>query len=366
MEKGKISLLFLTRYGRKGASSRYRSLQYIPGLQEQGFSVTVSPLLDDTYLTNRYRLNRANPADIARGVFRRARVALSARRYDGVVIEKECLPYFPSILERWLTYLRIPYVVDYDDAIFHHYDQSDSALVRLTLGRKISSIMRASKLVIAGNEYLADYARAAGAPAVGIVPTVVDLERYLPAARPAHPLFTIGWIGSPSTSSYLAGIAPALAEVCRDGRAKVLLIGAGSIALPGVPVQRIEWSEASEVNAMLGFDVGIMPLEDEPWARGKCGFKLIQYMASALPVVASPVGVNTRIVEVGKTGFLANSHEEWTSALRTLQADAELRDRMGRAGREVVEREYSLQVTGPRYVELLKGAIERPRAKLAS
>jgi glycosyltransferase involved in cell wall biosynthesis len=134
----------------------------------------------------------------------------------------------------------------------------------------------------------------------------------------------------------------------------VRLVGSGPVELPGVPVDVIAWSEVTEVDEIRGFDVGIMPLSDEPWERGKCGFKLIQYMACCLPVVASPVGVNTTIVEHGFNGFLATSAEEWAQALCTLAADSALRHRMGQAGRAKVDRGYSLQISALRLTALLQ------------
>ena len=128
-------------------------------------------------------------------------------------------------------------------------------------------------------------------------------------------------------------------------------VGRGSVprsTLPAVPTEHVPWTEAAEVAAIAEFDVGIMPLADEPWERGKCGYKLIQYMACGLPVVASPVGVNRQIVEHGVNGFLAETPTQWDEALRTLLADPALRQRMGQAGRQKVERQFSLQVTGPK------------------
>jgi glycosyltransferase involved in cell wall biosynthesis len=259
-------------------------------------------------------------------------------------------------------------VVDYDDALFHQYDQHRSAWVRRLLGGKIARVMRGAHLVTAGNAYLADYARRAGAPRVEIIPTVIDLERYPPAGvRPASDTpFTIGWIGSPSTAKYLLAIAPALAEVCAGGRGVVRLIGAGPVDLPGVPVEVLPWNGSTEVEELKRFDVGIMPLPDEPWERGKCGFKLIQYMACGLPVVASPIGVNMEIVEQGVNGYLAETTAEWVQALNTLLLDADLRKRMGQAGRKKVEQEYSLQVTGPRLAGRIKSIIVQIRGEGAA
>ena len=217
-----MRLVFFTKYSRSGASSRYRSFQYLPGIDAAGFQVTVSPLFDDAYLAHKYAYGRARLGDVVRALARRLRAVLGLRRGAVVVIEYELLPYLPALLERWLAWRGCRMVVDYDDALFHQYDKHRNPWVRRLLGQKIATVMRLAHTVVAGNAYLADYARAAGAPRVVVLPTVVDLARY-PAATsaPANDgVFTIGWIGSPSTARYLVDIAPALAEVCRGGRAE--------------------------------------------------------------------------------------------------------------------------------------------------
>jgi glycosyltransferase involved in cell wall biosynthesis len=356
MSQRQLRALFLTKHARTGASSRYRTFQYLPWLEQAGIKCQVRPLFDEAYLAHRYQSGRGHVRDILRAFFRRAAALITARRFDVVVVEKEALPYFPALPERWLRLLGVPYVVDYDDALFHQYDQHRSGWVRRLLGQKIARVMRYAHLVTAGNAYLADYARRAGAPKVERIPTVIDLERYpFPGIKPPSDMpFIIGWIGSPSTAKYLHAIAPALAEICAGGKGLVRLIGSGPIDLPGVPVEVLQWDQATEVDELKRFDVGIMPLPDEPWERGKCGFKLIQYMACGLPVVASPVGVNSEIVEQGVNGYLAETSAEWIHVLATLLLDTAPRQRMGQAGRKKVEQEYSLQVTGPKLAGLIK------------
>lgn len=316
----------------------------------------VSPLFDEAYLRQRYEGGRSHIKSVMAAFVGRLCLLMSARRYDLVVIEYEVLPYFAAVPERFLVWLGVPYVVDYDDALFHQYDQHKRWWIRRLLGKKIAHVMRGASLVTAGNAYLADYALRAGATRVEIVPTVVDLERYQQAALPhsGNAAFTVGWIGSPTTAKYLEAIAPALTEVCAGENVRVCLIGSGPVWLPGVPVEVLPWEIASEVHELQQFDMGIMPLPDEPWARGKCGLKLIQYMACGLPVVASPVGANCEIVEHGVNGYLAATLDEWVQALRKLLLDTDLRQQMGKVGRSKVEEGYSLQVTGPRLAELLQ------------
>lgn len=350
-----MPLLLFPKYTRAGASSRYRSFQYLLALEAAGLRFTVSPLFDDAYLAHKYAHGRAHPGHVLRAFARRLWAVLTVPRAAVVLIEYELLPWFPALLERWLAWRGCRMVVDYDDALFHQYDNHSNKWVRRLLGRKIATVMRLADTVVAGNAYLADYARRAGAQRVEVIPTVIDLARYpvRDASRDSD-VFTIGWIGSPSTARYLRDIVPALAEVCRDVRARVRLVGSGPVELPGVPVEVIPWQEDTEVDEIRRFDVGIMPLPDEPWARGKCGFKLIQYMGCGVPVVASPVGVNAEIVSAGVNGHLATTTGEWVDALRQLQTDHVACLRMGAAGRERVEQGYCLQVTAPRWVALLQ------------
>jgi glycosyltransferase involved in cell wall biosynthesis len=214
--------------------------------------------------------------------------------------------------------------------------------------------MSHARTVVTGNKYLADYARRAGASDIQIVPTVVDMDRYPPQSRERVADFTIGWIGTPWTARYLPGIAPALKEMCSQG-ARVLLIGSGPVSL-GLPVEVRPWSEAAEAEDLRDIDVGIMPLPDEPFEQGKCGYKLLQYMACGVPAVASPVGANRQILDEGVTGFLAGTLPEWVRALDKLKQDPALRRSMGEKARLKVEEAYSLQVQAPRILEVLEKA----------
>jgi glycosyltransferase involved in cell wall biosynthesis len=274
-------------------------------------------------------------------------------------IESELFPYLPAWGEALLAAFGIPYVVDYDDAIFHRYDLHPHGLVRTLLRDKVDAVMRRATLVLVGNAYLAERARRAGARRVECLPTVVDMERYGTAAHNTKGMFTIGWIGAPVTAPYLMLVQSVLAEVCQHGDGRVVIVGAQHVQLAGVPVETHAWSEETEVKEIQSFDVGIMPLPDEPWERGKCGYKIIQYMACGKPAVASPVGVNQRIIADGVDGFLAATPDQWSCALRTLRDDHGLRARMGKAAQRKVEREYSLQVTAPRLAALLRSASER-------
>jgi glycosyltransferase involved in cell wall biosynthesis len=347
----------LSRYGRLGASSRMRTYQYLPWLEAAGIDVTLAPLFSDVYV-QALQHNTKSPLEALHAYVGRVKALLASRQFDLLWIEKECLPWLPAWVEEMLLPSGVPYVLDYDDAVFHYYDKSQNPIVRALLAGKQPALMQAASLVVAGNDYLAAFARQARAPHVAVVPTVIDLDRYpvamhRPNAQGAPPC--IGWIGQRVTASFLAPYAPLFKRLSAEGLARFTAIGIDAQSL-GLPLQSVVWTEQTEVAAIASLDIGIMPLLDGPFERGKCGYKLIQYMACGLPVVASPVGVNGQLVEHGVNGFLADTPQEWEQALRTLLKDADLRTRMGQAGRLKVEQHYCIQKTGPVMAKLLTEA----------
>lgn len=335
-----LRVLALTKYDRLAASARMRFVQFQPGLWDRGIDLQISPLFDDRYLKERFLSGRQKPEHVLRALLRRGRALVEARSWDLAVVCYELFPYLPPLFEQVALY-GLPYAFDFDDAIFHTYDQHPRAVVRRVLGDKLSRIIHGAKVVIAGSPYLYDYAKRSN-PDVRLIPTVIDLERYRVATgpRPKRP-FTVGWIGSPSTSSYLDLVAAPLQRLAQEGPVKLLAVGAAPRTIPGVEVEIRPWSEEREVADLLETDVGIMPLTDTPWSRGKCAFKLIQYMACGLPVVASPVGANQEVV-TADCGAFAQSDDEWVAALRRFRDDPALGARQGAAGRTRAEARYSV------------------------
>lgn len=338
-------VLVLPKYARKGASSRLRTYQYLPFLEDQGWMFAVKPLFDEAYLDSFYSGERRSRSGLILAYFRRFFILFGFWRYRLIWIEKELFPYMPAWVEVVLSWVGVRYVVDYDDAIFHNYDLARNKWIHRLLGRKIDSVMRHAACVIAGNEYLAGRARAAGAKRVVVIPTVVDHRRYDGRLETGQPL-TVGWIGSPTTQKYVEQLLPAFQALAQQQSFRLLLVGAtADIAarLPGIDVEVQPWSEGTEAALIREMDIGIMPLEDGPWEKGKCGYKLIQYMASGVPVVASPVGVNPSIVDGAGCGLLANHLDEWGEAFLKLISDVALRERLGCAGRAAVRREFSIE-----------------------
>ncbi|MBC7489144.1 MAG: glycosyltransferase family 4 protein [Glaciimonas sp.] len=353
-----MRVLALPRYSRLGASSRMRFYQYLPSLESAGIDVTVSPLFSDDYVLGLQQGSR-RAADVARAYAKRVRTLLGSHSFDLVWIEKEVFPWLPAWAEKALLSSGMPYVLDYDDAVFHYYDRHRNPLVKSFLGGKHPALMQGAAVVVPGNAYLAEFAWGAGAQRVEMVPTVIDLTRYPAplqktrsgAAKPPY----VGWIGQRATASFLAPCKDFFERLSAAGLGRFAAIGIDAPSL-GLPMASIPWAEDTEVASISSFDIGIMPLVDEPFERGKCGYKLIQYMACGLPVVAPPVGVTRQNVDHGGNGFLAETPEQWEQALRTLLADAGLRQRMGQAGRQKVEQQYCIQVTGPKMVALLRAA----------
>lgn len=255
------------------------------------------------------------------------------------------MPWVPFFVEKYFLNGKT-YVLDYDDAVFHNYDLLTNQLLRRVYGNKIRSLIRGSCGVFAGNNYLADYAINSCASFVLILPTVVNLNSYpvcFNKKRVSN--FVIGWVGSPSTAKYLKLVESSLKKLFSIYYFELHVVGASNvdIELTGFPVKYITWSEIEEHNLIDDFDVGIMPLHDTPWENGKCGYKLIQYMACSKPVVASPVGVNRIIVSNGVNGFLAKTDQEWFASFLRLYEDRGHCKLMGQNGRDLVIESYSIQ-----------------------
>jgi glycosyltransferase involved in cell wall biosynthesis len=354
-----MNCLLLSRYGPLAASSRLRFYQYLPHLRSLDIQVEVAPFLDDRYVESLYAGRPTNWSQVFNAYCSRIPDLRRCRNFDLVWLEAEVLPWLPAWGETWMSRCKVPYVVDYDDAAFHRYDLHSFWPVRWFLGNKIDMVMKRAKVVVAGNEYLARRAHQAGAIRVEVLPTVVDLNRYSPAPSQSEDRFVIGWIGSPVTAGYLEALEPVLRRIGGTGNVLLRACGSGPIQWKDVHLDSVDWSEETEAQTIQTFHAGVMPLPKTSWAEGKCGYKLIQYMACGLPVVASPVGANRQIVRQSATGFLAESAEEWVQALTFLRDHLDARAQMGRAGRRDVETKYCLQVTAPRLGQLLLEAAGR-------
>lgn len=337
-----LQVLFLTRYDQRGPSSRVRSLQLIDFLKAHNIEADWSPLLSNEYLTHRFN-GKIHWQSVMQGCMRRVKERLSSRSYDVYVVEKELIPWIPFAIERLLWPDCSRTIVDYDDAVFHSYDLG-GAVRKYLLGDKIRKVMSTAAAVTVGNEYLAAYARSAGAKP-DIVRSSVDCDHYVPASCASVDRFTIGWVGSPITAKFLEQVQEPLEWAIKTMDARLLLVGAGNSPLAAIGAEIVPWSIETEVALVQSMDVGIMPLPDSPFERGKCGYKLIQYMACGKPVIASPVGINSEIVTAGFNGFLPLTASDWKNAFKSVYDDPPMARAMGSCGRERAVSEYSAAVS---------------------
>src|SRR5262249_27608145 len=257
---------------------------------------------------------------------------------------------------------RPPIVFDFDDAIFlPNVSDANRLIGVLKRPQKVAAIIRSSDHVITGNEYLAAYARRFSS-AVTMIPTSVDTDRFAPGdgdrARADEPI--VGWIGSPTTSSYIRSLAPVLRRVRERQPFTLRVSGAGErFDVAGLRIAYEPWSLEREVELFNTCDVGVYPLADDEWSKGKCGFKALEFMACGVPVVAAAVGVNREIVQDGQNGFLAATEDEWVDKLVRLLRDAALRRRFAEAGRRTVQERYSVRVNAPRLADTLRAVADR-------
>ncbi len=351
-------VLVLSKYDQMAASPRVRFMQYRSALDAAGIRLHLSPFFDDAYLKQRFSTGAIGGGHVLRALTRRITSVLTAHRWDLVWFHYELIPYIPALLERALGWAGVPYIYDIDDAIFHQYDQSRWRVIRSVLGAKVGAVIRGARAVTAGNEYLADYARRHN-PNVEVVPSVVDTSLFQPCFKNPTTPVVLGWIGSPSSSAYLDSAFEALVEVSKLRRVKLLAVGAQPLPDLGFEVEVRKWRANREIADLQSFDIGIMPMHDTPWARGKCAYKLIQYMACGCPVVADPIGANRDVV-TPDVGMLPKGKDEWVSALLRLIDDPELRARMGAAGRARVVENYSLHSQAPRILTALQAALGTP------
>lgn len=335
-------------------------LQFVPALASAGIQVSCHPLLGNDYVRSLASGERVAPGPILASYFKRMSQLIKGPDCDVIWVYAEAFPYLPAACERLLFRSRKPVVYDFDDAFYVTYDHHPNGWVRRMLSGKLEPLIAGAAAVCAGNHHLLDYARRLN-PNCMLMPTVVDTTVYSPLTRRAGSSPVIGWIGSPSTWDEVRPLLPVISAICRDQGVRFRVVGAGVVAESDrfEGMELVEWTEASEVAELQQFDIGIMPLRDMPFQRGKSGYKLVQYMACGLPVVASPVGENRLLVKEGANGFLASSLQDWRDVLAQLVLDPSLRLSLGHEGRKKAEQEYSLQVHAPRLVELFRSLADK-------
>ncbi len=349
-------LLAITSYPTRSADTRYRIAQFIPALEAGGWQVTLRPFMSERLFEIYNRPGRA----IERigltfsGLLNRLGDLADASQYDAILLHKEAFPFGPPILENSFR-KRVPHLIyDVDDAFWTHPPQFRQIGRRLRDPKRIAKMIGMSDHILAGNEFLAAYAKKYNS-GVTIFPTVLDTDRYQPRKEIDDGKVTIGWVGRWSSEAYLHNLIPVFQDlVQRYPNIEIIFIGGMPDGIPqNIPVNSMPWRLESELEDLCTFDIGIMPLPNDEYSRGKCGFKLLQYMALGIPAVASPVGVNSQIIRDGTNGFLANGEAEWVEKLGQLIEDKTKRIEMGKRGRITVEEEYSLAKAFPTLLEIL-------------
>ena len=365
----RLRVLVLASYPERAAATRFRVLEYASALAEQGIDMKLCTALDNDAFARFYgpgsRIGKGG--NILRGAIRQL-TALSERDVDVVLVQREATLIGPVFMEWIAARLRgLPLVFDLDDAIWEApttYSRHPVAARLLRFPNKSWSIVRMARQVIAGSAYLAR-AVSPRNPNVTVLPTVVSRTKWQPLPGRLDGAFAtdsgvpvIGWIGTQAAAYTLEVAAPALRRLRQEGRRFVLrVIGAAKdFRLPGLDHEVVAWQREREVQDFQGLDIGIAPLLPFDYSKGKCGFKLLQYMAVGVPSVASPEGGVMDFMRHGENGLFARSEDEWVAALGALLDDQSLRARLARAGRGLVEGSYSIEAQAPRLGEVLRRA----------
>lgn len=352
-----MRVLFLVPYPAEGASNRYRVEQYLPYLEKEGIRYSLRPFWNRAAYRALYKNGHyfRKIFFFIRGTISRVLQIFCIAGYDVVFIHREAYPIGGAFFETVISVLKKPIIFDFDDAIFlPASSRPNNFIERFKDPRKVISIIRRSEYVICGNSFLAAFASRYNV-SVAVIPTPIDTGKYYPAARNPGRKIVIGWIGSATTLDFLSPMKNVISVLSKEFPGIIFKVVGGDFSFEGLSnVVSKPWSLNEEIDDLRQFDIGIMPMPDNDWTRGKCGFKAILYMSMGIPCVCSPVGVNNEIISDGINGFLADSEEEWIQKLSSLIRDCRLREKIGLAGRKTVEDKYSLKVNAPKYLEIIR------------
>jgi glycosyltransferase involved in cell wall biosynthesis len=350
-----MKVIFIMPYPVEIASTRQRVFQFFPYLTMRGVQCFPSSFISSEFHKILYSRGRlfSKIGFTLRGFTRRFVDLKNIADFDVAFIHREAFPFYTTVIESMIS-KKVPIIYDFDDSIFLMNPTKPSLVPFLRKPSKVAKIIELSKCVITGNVYLADYAKRYNSN-VHVIPTCIDTEYYTPALtrRKSHNTVVIGWIGSRSTIPYLAEIRQTLINLSKKYDFVVKVVSNENFEM-GFPTIFKKWRLEEELTDLRSFDIGIMPLPDNKWTRGKCGYKIIQYMSVGKPVVATSVGVNREIIRDGHNGFLANGAAEWEDKLARLIECSRMRETFGRRGRGRVEELYSVGVNAPKLLTLLR------------
>lgn len=346
------------RYSEKGASSRYRIYNYLEYYRNNGYEVIIHPLFGDWYLENmwQHKGKRKVLHKILYAYLKRLLIILFMPSKSIAYIGAELFPYIPYGFENILILKKIKYIVEFDDAIFHYYDLNSSLIIRELLGNKTKKVISKAACVITGSEYLTKYATQCGQFTVVEIPTSIDEKKYLTCTLIPNKEFIIGWIGSFSQSVQIIDILPALKLLAEKYTFKLHLIGFDKSFehyLQGFPYEIIKWSDDTEIFEMTKFSVGIMPLDDTLFSKGKCAFKLVQYMAIGIPTISTPLLSNLNINR-NSNNLFARTHNEWYSAFVEILENQEKYIKVGIVNKEIAMQNYTIQANFDKHLNVFK------------
>lgn len=358
-----MKVLILAPYpSEKAPNQRFRFEQYLPFLEKSGIQFDYKPFWNDEVWDVFYQPGhlRVKLLGLLHGIFRRKLLLFQLNKYDYVFIHREASPVGPPILEFLIARVwKKKIIYDFDDAIWiKNYSDANKGIAKwLKSHQKVGRICRYSHKVSTGNEFLAHFSKKFN-PSTTVIPTTIDAEHHHNRLKPVKTegKLVIGWTGSHSTIAQLLEIEHELAELQSIHDFDFHVICNADPAFTRLQYEYIPWSFSSEIEDLIKFDIGIMPLRNTDWERGKCGFKALQYMALGIPVVASAVGVNCEIISDGKDGYLIlpNQPNLWITRLKELLTNSDLRQQLGSAGRQTVVQRYSVESNKEKYLRLFE------------
>ncbi len=350
-------ILFIAPHRKKRSpGQRFRFEQYIDFLSDNGFEITFSNIIsekDDNifYSKKKYFLKFII---LIKSFFKRISDVLRVSNYDVIFIYREAFMLGTTVFERLMSLSKAKIIYDFDDAIWlNDVSDGNENLKWLKKPEKTAKIIKYSDLIFAGNKYLADYAKKFNKN-VKIIPTTIDTNYHKKLnINKKNDAICIGWTGTSTTLKHFETALPILREIKQryGDRIYFKLIVNFPYSVKDLDIIATQWNLDSEIEDLCEFDIGIMPLPNDKWAKGKCGFKGLQYMSLEIPTIMSPVGVNTEIINDGVNGFLAENNRQWVEKLSALIESEELREKLGKAGRETIIENYSVDSQKDKYLK---------------
>lgn len=337
----------------RSPGQRYRHEQYLKYLSERGIECSISPLLKTEKEDKTFYGKQILPKLWVgmKALMRRLFSVLSAGKYDVVYIYRDAF-FFGTFFERWLKRKNVKILYDFDDAIWLLDENPNQGIFnKLKNPEKTAEICRLSNRVIVGNEYLKQYASQFNDDIL-VIPSTIELAKYQEKKVETERV-CIGWTGSFSTIKHFETVLPALKQIRKifDEKVYFKIIGDPTYTHQPLDIKGMTWRSETEAKDLAELDIGLMPLPDNEWTRGKCAMKGLQYMALEIPTILSPVGVNSDIIQDGENGFLASTTDEWVEKLSLLIEDADLRKRIGKAGKKTVEKDFSVEANKDKWLK---------------